>query len=476
MKKQRSVFVEGARENGVEDEKAHEIFDMMAEFAKYGFNKSHSAAYAYVAYQTAYLKAHYPQEFMAALLSCGMESSDRIAEHIDDCRRMNIEVLPPDVNTSDVEFSVAEGKLSFGLGAIKGVGEQAVARIVEERRENGPYKNIFDLTERVDPKYLGRNTLETLIKAGALDNLGPNRAEHTAVAERAVQASAAAHRDKQRGQRSLFGGGDEEEETAENTAASIPELPDWTHGQKLAAEKEVFGFYLTSHPLSEYGERVSKFATYTIPELADLPDGAEVVLGGMISSIKKASTKKPSRNGNTRYVMFDFDDAQKTVRCIMWPEEYAAQGHKVEPETVCYLKGRLDHRGREPNVIVNKVLTLEEAEKEFSHQLALKFQQGLHSREDVVRVYDLLSQYPGQTEVVLVVDAGDGNGSGARRRYVMTTPGTCRVSCGAELQSELQKILGPDNIRVHGSQRKKKAGGRGNGNGHALRAAMAGSP
>ena len=164
--KYRDQFLAGAEQQGMSQDKAAEIFGMIEKFAGYGFNKSHSTAYGAVAYQTAYLKAHYPVEFMAALLSCEMESTDRIMEHVDDCRRMDIEILPPDVNTSDVDFSVFGDKLTFGLAAIKGVGEQAVGAIVAEREENGPYRDIFDLAERVDPKNLTKGVLEILIKAG----------------------------------------------------------------------------------------------------------------------------------------------------------------------------------------------------------------------------------------------------------------------------------------------------------------------
>ena len=198
-------YIDGAGERGVDQKLAQELFDLIKKFAGYGFNKSHSTAYGAVAYQTAFLKAHYPKEFMSALLSCGMESSERINEHVDDCRRMDLTVLPPDINRAQVEFDISGDDVVFGLGAIKGVGEQALQTIVTEREANGPFRNIFDLTERIDPKVLNRSTMETLVKAGALDSLGANRAQLFLAIERAISSSVKIHKDRAIGQKSLFG-------------------------------------------------------------------------------------------------------------------------------------------------------------------------------------------------------------------------------------------------------------------------------
>ena len=514
MARYHEKFLEGAQGHGMSKDQAQSIWDLIEKFAGYGFNKSHSTAYGAIAYQTAYLKAHFPEEFMAALLSCGMESSERISEHTDDCRRMKIEILPPDVNTSEVEFGVvitdsqgnvvetAESpigtpgpapssngsktetsdrirKISFGMGAIKGVGYAAVQAIVDERRENGPFKNIFDLCERVDPRLLTKGVLETLVKAGALDNFGPSRPQHMLVIDRAVQGAAAMQRDKARGQMSLFGdssGGPEQVE--DDAPVSLPPAEDWTHSQKLAFEKEVFGFYLTSHPLTEFADQIESFTQHTTKDLRELGDGKEVVLGGMISSIKKAQTKNPSRNGNSRYVNFDLEDPHGVVRCIMWPDDYATAGEKVVQDEIVVIKGRIDARGREPNVIVNKILSLADAEKEFTKQVAIFFKRGFHSGQDMKRVREILSRFPGKTPVVVVVDtqeeltesnghaasqngngngqhsAADGNGNGlavdtSQRgkplRCILATP--MNVSARAELKAELQTVLGERGYR-----------------------------
>ena len=453
----RKEFISGANDKGLDQKTAVDLFELIEKFAGYGFNKSHSTAYGAVAYQTAYLKAHYPREFMAALLSCGMESSERISEHIDDCRRMNIVVLPPNINHSDVEFGVFEDKLTFGMGAIKGVGEQAIEAIVKEREANGPFRNIFDLTERVDPKILNRSTLEILIKAGALDCLGPNRAQHTIAAERAVQAAVNIHRDRQLGQKSLFGDDSVEEEAEADIA--LPESEEWSHRQLLAFEKEVFGFYLTSHPLTEHAERIHRHTSHTTAQLADVDDRAEVLLGGMISAIKKATTKKPSRNGHTRYVNFDLEDPQGVVRCIMWPEEYARMGEMVKMDEIFFVQGKVDRKGREPNIVVERLMTLDEADKRFTRQLAIKFQQGVHTEDDFRHVLQTLHRYPGRSDVVVVVDSTNPEDSNSRLRYIMSTPSDLRVSCGNELRQELVEILGAGNFVMHGAIRKSNGNG-----------------
>lgn len=440
--KYRAQFLDGAQKNGLPEPAAVELFGMIEKFAGYGFNKSHSTAYGAVAYQTAYLKAHYPVEFMAALLSCELGETDKLTEHLDDCRRMKIEVLPPDINRSEVEFTCHGEKIAFGLGAIKGVGEGAVGAMVAERQANGPFTSIYDLTERVDPKQVTKGVLELLVKAGAFDSLGGRRSQQFAVVERAVQGAANMHRDRQRGQKSLFGGDDEPAEAAAASMQGLPEMPEWSHREMLTFEKEALGFYLTSHPLAEVSKQLEAFASNPISDLVNLEDGVEVVLGGMISAIKKAQTKKPSRNGHSKYVNFDFEDPSGVVRCIMWPEEFARLGEKVVGDEVRFLKGKVDKRSREPNVIVNALWTLDEAERDFTRQVAIKFHKGLHDERVVNRVRDILQRYPGKSEVVVLVETVNTDEPTTRLRFIAQKPLGMKVSASRDLQTELNDVLG----------------------------------
>ena len=456
--KYREQFLKGAQANNYAAEKAADLFGMIEKFAGYGFNKSHSTAYGAVAYQTAYLKAHYPQEFMAALLSCELGETDKLVEHVDDCRRMGIEILAPNINQGDVEFSVLGDKLTFGLGAIKGVGEAAVGAIIDERKANGLFKSLFDLAERCDPRHVTKGVLELLVKAGACDSLGGRRSQLFAVVERAVQSASNAFRDKQRGQRNLFGG-DEDETPASNgvaTPANLPDLAEWSQREMLAFEKEAIGFFLTSHPLAETSETIKQYSTHEVRKLVDLKDGDEVILGGMVSSIKKAQTKKPSRNGHSKYVNFDFEDTTAVVRCIMWPEEYSRLGDKVTPEQVRFLRGKIDKRSREPNVIVDAIWTLEEVEKEFTRQVLIKFQKGLHDIRVIERVRDIIQKNPGKAEVLVLVDTVE---DGSRAGYVALKPLAQRLSVNQELRDDLTQALGEGHIRFVADLKKKPANG-----------------
>jgi DNA polymerase-3 subunit alpha len=293
--------------------------------------------------------------------------------------------------------------------------------IVDERVARGPYRDIFDLCERVDPRQLTKAFLEILIKAGALDPLGPSRPQHLLVVDRAMQAAAAHHRDKARGQRSLFGDLDAATTSADAPDASgvsLPPADDWTHNQKLACEKEVLGFYLTSHPLAQYADQLAAFATHTTRELRDVVDGTEVIIGGMISALKKATTKKPSRNGHSRYVNFDLEDATGVVRCILWPDDFAHHGEKVTADAIRVLEARVDRRGREPNLIASRVHLLEEAERKFTRQVAVKFRRGLHTEDDMRRVRDVFARHPGATPVVVLVETWEDESTGPREPAV----------------------------------------------------------
>jgi DNA polymerase-3 subunit alpha len=258
------------------------------------------------------------------------------------------------------------------------------------------------------------------------------------------------------GQKNLFGGGDEDEPAQKQVAnVSLPDVPDWSHSQKLAFEKEVFGFYLTSHPLSENADQIRRFATHSVKDLGTVDEKAEIMLGGMVSSIKKATTKKPSRNGHSRYVNFDFETPEGIVRCIMWPEDYAKHGETVKAECVGYVRGRVDRRGREPNVVVNKLYTLDDATNEFTTKVAIKFERGLHTEDDMLRVREVLGSHSGQIEVAVIVESADEHNPSLRRRFELALPANLRVTCSSKLRAALQGILGEEHVRFHAAPPKK---------------------
>ena len=332
MAQGRDQFIAGATERGLDRAQATKIFELIVHFGGYGFNKSHSTAYALVAFQTAYLKAHYPTEFMAALLSSEMDGAERekfFYEHLDDCRRMGIEVLPPNINEGDVRFVVAEeGRIHFGLGAIKGVGVKAVEAVLKARVPDQPFRGLDDLYERVSPRDLGQGAAETLVRAGAFDHLGARRSQLLAVLSRAIQAGQSKKEDRKRGQRGLFDSIDDApgSDTGGNghaLAEQLPDVPELPDAELLAGEKKALGFYMSSHPLARHAETIQAFRTHQVADLAELPDKAEVILGGMIGVLQLRNVK--SRSAYTRMAKFSFEDLSGSIPSMLWPDEYAKQ-------------------------------------------------------------------------------------------------------------------------------------------------------
>ncbi|OHB70802.1 MAG: DNA polymerase III subunit alpha, partial [Planctomycetes bacterium RBG_13_63_9] len=398
----REDFVEGAHEQGMTKKKATELFGMIEKFAGYGFNKSHSTAYALIAYMTAYLKAHYPIEFMAALLSSDIpgrnfKKKDSLVEHLEDCQRMGIETVPPDVNCSGVEFTVADGAICFGLSAIKGCGAAAAAAIARQREAEGRYRSLFDFCERVDPATVNRAAVETLIKAGAFDSLGARRAQLFDTIDRAIQSGATAAADRRSGQLGLFGSPDEDE-PEESGSANLPEVPEWNDRDRLAKEKEVLGFYLSSHPLAEHAEKLAAYCSHNTTNAAALGNRSEVTLGGMLSSIKHSHTKNPKPGSPNRYAMFDLEDTAGMIRCILWPDTFVTYGHLVQADTIVVAQGAIDKRpgSEEANLIVGELIPLEDAAARFTRGVMIRLWETSHGQEKLEQLHEILRGYPGE--------------------------------------------------------------------------------
>ncbi|HZL90016.1 MAG TPA: DNA polymerase III subunit alpha, partial [Pirellulaceae bacterium] len=454
----REKFIAGAAAKGLTSHQAAEFWELIIKFAGYGFNKSHSTAYALIAYMTAYLKAHYPVEFMAALLSGDIpgrnfKQKDSLVEHLEDCRRMEIDVLPPDVNTSGVDFTVVGGKIAFGLAAIKGCGGSAGEAIERARETGGPFKDLFDFCERVEQAGANKTALETLIKAGAMDCFGARRAQLYSAIERALLSGASLAADRRAGQKSLFGGGDDDAASA--PAATLPDLPEWSEKEKAQNEKEVLGFYLSTHPLAEHKRQLEMYRSHTTADVPALKDRDEVILGGIISSIKLAHTKDPQPGKPSKYANFDFEDAEGLIRCILWPEGFAAQGHLIVADTIVMLRGVIDRRREEPNLIVNEVIPLHEMESRYTSGIELRLSELDHGPDVVTRVREVVRAYPGNAELRLVLHL-----DGGLRVYM--TAHRARVEITSELRSRLDDLLGPGNLRLITTP-PKPASGNGNG-------------
>ncbi len=435
---------------GVED-----VYDLTVEtdhnFVANGLivHNSHSTAYALVAYQTAYLKAHYPVEFMAALLSSDISGrnfvrKDAMVEHMEDCERMQIEVVPPSVNTSGADFTVEGKRIFFAMSAIKGCGGATGISIEQERLNNGPYKDIFDFCERVDPSDCNKSAILTLIKAGAMDCFDAKRSQLAAVIERAVQAGAAIQADKKTGQASLFGAFDDEEDDAAKAApAPMPEMDEWPDREKLIAEKEVLGFYIDSHPLAEFEQRLATFRTHMTDKLTGVKDRAEVVLGGMISSVKIAHTKSPKPGQPSKYANFDLEDMNGAIRCILWPKGFADWGDRVIPDAVVLARGKVDRRGGgdEANLIIDELIPFSDLESRYTHGMRIRLNEAQHDAAAVTRLKEIIRGYPGTQELLFTIQLTDGE-------TVQLRADKSRVDITPELRERIDDYLGAGNYRL----------------------------
>ena len=446
--KYREEFIEGAFQKGMSKKDSAEVFGLIEKFAGYGFNKSHSTAYALIAYMTAYLKAHYPVEFMAALLSGDIpgrnfKKKDSLVEHLEDCQRMGITVVPPDVNRSDVDFAVSEGKICYALSAIKGCGGGASAAIVKGRASGGPYRSLFDFCERLDPGTVNRTAIESLIKAGSFDSLGGRRAQWFATIDRALQSGASAASDRRRGQLGLFGGDDEEEETAETAAKNLPEVPEWEQRDRLAKEKEVLGFYMSSHPLAEHQKTLQAYCSHTTTDAAALKHRTEVMLGGMISSIKFSHTKNPKPGAPSRYAMFDLEDTAGIMRCILWPEQFVQYGEMVQADTIQVIRGAIDKRpgSEEANLIVNEIIPLESLGARYTRGIRVRLQEAAHGVKKLEMLHEILRGYPGECQLELTICLADGS-------RVRCNCDNFRIANTPEMRSRVEQLIGAENFQL----------------------------
>ncbi len=441
----REEFLAGAQSQGLEKKKAEELFRMIEKFAGYGFNKSHSTAYALIAYQTAYLKAHYPVEFMAALLSCDIpgrnfKNKDALVEHMEDCRRMEIEVAPADVNSCDADFKVADGKVYFGLSAIKACGTGAAEAISAARKEAGLFTSLFDFCERIDVQNCNRSAIESLIKAGAFDTLDGHRAQLMAVLDRALQSGAAAAADRRSGQKGLFDAFDESS-SDETGATDLPNILPFDEKDLLLQEKEVLGYYLTSHPLAEHEATLRTYCTHTAPALAALEHRNEVRMGGMLSAIKFSHTKNPRAGSTvTKYAMWDLEDLDGITRCILWPEQFVEHGHLVTPDTILAVLGKVDRRpgGEEVNLIVDKLMPIEEMAKQFSSGMIIRVREDEHGEHALQQLREIARGYPGNKRLRLRLDLAAGG-------QVWIDSSWSGVEPNPELNERVDQLLGVGN-------------------------------
>ncbi len=423
MKEQEEKFVAGCEANGYEASLGAELFGFIEHFAGYGFNRSHSAAYAFVAYQTAWLKAHHPSAYMAALLTASKRDKDRTALYLHECRTMGLRVLVPDVNRSELDFGVFDGDITFGLSAIRNVGEAVVSQILAERDKNGDYSDFTDFVERVDLNVLNKRTIDSLVKAGAFDSLGHTRRGLFESYLELLETTVNRRRAEDMGQFSLFGGANG---MVEEVPIDFPDL-EWDKSTRLAFEKEMLGLYVSDHPLLGVEGHLQRICTTTIPGLWDQEDKARVTIGGIVGGITRRYTK-----AGDPMLFFTFEDLQGSVEVVAFPRTVAEYGPFVREDAVLVVSGRVDHRGDEVKFVAEQ---LREPDLAADEMVRLRVAANRLSKATVDRLKAALMNHPGTAPVYLhMVSAG--------AEKVVRLGDEHRVQPRSALFAELRELLG----------------------------------
>jgi len=435
MDSQQERFLKGAAAKGFNARKAEKIFDLMAQFAEYGFNKSHSAAYAYLAYLTAYLKAHYSIEFMSALLTSETGNTAKVVKYINECRDMKIEVLPPDINQSSLNFTPAGDAIRFGLGAIKNVGASAVTGITTIRDEGGPFKSLVDFCERVDLTSVNRRMIESFIKAGAADSLPGNRAQKFATVDIAMESGQRASKDRNTGQGGLFG--DFEAETSPEP--TLPQVNDWTSKEKLAGEKEMLGFYVTGHPLDEFRDKVKEKSTHNSAELENLARGADIAICGVITGVQRRRNKE-----GKLWASFQLEDWYGNAECMCFASAFEQLESSLAEDTPVLIRGNaLPEENGPSRISVKEVTPLANVRVSLPRLISIKVPLGSRPNTPLDRASELNSLFQtkqGEAEVRLRLEKP--------RDFSVILDVQARVRPDREFCAEVERICGPQALEV----------------------------
>ncbi len=438
MERQRGRFLDGAKERKIPKGAAETLFDLMAKFAGYGFNKSHSAAYALVVFRAAYLKAHHGAEYMAALLTSESGDTDKISDYITECRRLGIPVLPPDVNTSGEWFTLEppthpDGPFAvrYGLIAIRHVGTPAVRSLLEIRESAGPFKDLFEFCRRVDLRAFTPKMLENLVLAGAFDSTGAKRSQMREAAERAYRGAHSAQSERETGQGSLFGG------TPLEVKEGFIEMPELHPSDLLQGEKEALGFYLSGHPLSEHQWELEHYVT-PLDEVIALNDGAEVRVGGLILGLTLGKVKKTQEP----YARFVLEDLRTHMEILAWPEAFKAYGNLLQKDHLVVLKGRVDRSGDRVQVIAHEVLDLGDMAAKWAKVVHLSVNAVGFDDGVLKRVQEAILRHPGPAQVRFHLRTSH------QGEVVVETGNDRKVQPGKEFLREIAEILGEGAVDI----------------------------
>ena len=434
MKEQKTKFIDGADAKGISKKIAKEIFVSIDKFANYGFNKSHAVAYSYIAYQTAYLKAHYPSEFLAANLTNEFENTDKVSNFLEDCRRLNIKVLPPDVNNASVNFDVTDGRIGFGMNAIKNVGKNAVEEIIKVRKKlERNFTSIFDFCINVDTRLVNKRTLEGLVTAGSFDSMDTNRASlHNAV-EKALEFGGKMQHSVFSNENSLFGG----IEDLEITEPELQDIKPWSEKERLGKEREAVGFYISGHPLHKYDVEYNSFTNFHIGKDKNINEEEVVKVCGVITGVRK----KIDKSGKDM-AFFTIDDFSGSCECIMFSKIFANDGEYVEEEESVLVVGRLESSGDAVKIHVNKLLPLDRAREDLSKSINININKDVVSADKISLLKPILENNKGNTPVFLSLGKNGSRGSlYSLKEY--------RVKVSEDLIKDVTTLLGAESLRLN---------------------------
>jgi len=437
MRAQKQRFIQGARKKGLSQAKASKIFEQIKYFAGYGFNKSHSAAYAYLAYRTAYLKAHYPVYFLAALLTSEAErgATSQVVKYINECEEMGIKVLPPDINESDFNFIVVDGNIRFGLSAVKNVGEQAVRILLRARKMRGKFTSPFDISQEADSKIVNRKVLESLIKAGAFDSLGWRRSQLFHLVDKMIIYSHEIQKVKSSKQNLLFGKGHFESPAI---PVEVKEMREWDESLLLSYEKDALGFYITGHPLAQFGNRLKRLVSHSINQLDEERDfNSEIRVAGIISSLKPLKTKK-----DERMATFILEDLSGRIEVVAFPDIYNKSFEYLREDQLVWVKGKFIGEGESRRIHLLQIMPLAEAFQKQAKRVFLRiFLPGIE-----VSVFEelksVLEKHGGDCPVFFELETPHSY------RLLVQSIETKGVSPSEELTKNIESLLGEDSIFI----------------------------
>ena len=442
MQAQRERFIKGATEREIPKRKAIKIFELMEYFAGYGFNKSHSTAYALLAYQTAYLKATYLPYFMAALLTIESQNTDKLALYLGECRDLGVTILPPDVNVSDVAFKVAADGVRFGLAAIKNVGESAIASILEVRAERGRITSLHTLCESIDLRLVNKRVVESLVKAGAFDSLGApdvpvaaRRAGLCASVDRAIDHGNRLQRDRDRGQSQLFG--DLDAEAGGESGVRLPHVPPWSEAQQLGYEKEALGLYLSGHPTDRFAEQLRVIGARTTAELTSA--AADVTVGGIVGGTRPLKTRR-----GERMAVFTLDDREGSIEVVVFPDAFGKCATLVENDTMVIVRGKLEREDDSGRLFAAEILPIEALYEQLVRQVDVRLTAPPHDRGTFEQLAELFARHRGDRPVSVELELQQ-NGRALRVRADLAQ---VRIQPSARLIEEVEALCGAGTVSL----------------------------